>query len=183
MVRLNFGASHMERSPAVGSPCRQVHGAGNRRVGGPAGRGQFHQPGRSPWCCRETPRSDHYGVTEHFNEVFGDATPVVSYKGHLGNSGAASGLVELAASVLALQTGELPGTINCDKVAADCPVNVQVGAAAGDEAVRGEGDVHEPGAVAVAVVRRSDRSQRSAISRKPHGGRSGLPAAWHLTAG
>jgi 3-oxoacyl-[acyl-carrier-protein] synthase II len=60
-------------------------------------------------------------------EVFGDATPVVSYKGHLGNTGAAAGLVELAASALALQSGQRPGTINCDKVAADCPINVQVG--------------------------------------------------------
>jgi 3-oxoacyl-[acyl-carrier-protein] synthase II len=60
-------------------------------------------------------------------EVFGDALPVVSYKGHIGNTGAASGLVELLASVLALKTGDLPGTLNCDTVAADCPVNVHVG--------------------------------------------------------
>jgi 3-oxoacyl-[acyl-carrier-protein] synthase II len=58
-------------------------------------------------------------------EVFGDAVPVVSYKGHIGNTGAAAGLVELAVSVMALKTGELPGTINCDSIAADCLVNVQ----------------------------------------------------------
>ncbi len=59
-------------------------------------------------------------------EALGDV-PVVSYKGLMGNTGAASGLIELAASVLALQHGELPGTVNCDQVATDCPVNVHVG--------------------------------------------------------
>jgi 3-oxoacyl-[acyl-carrier-protein] synthase II len=92
------------------------------------------------------------------HEVFGDAVPVVSYKGLFGNTGAASGLVELAASILALQHGELPGTVNCDQIAADCPVNVHVGAPR---------KVTKPyvvkvtytdrGQCAVVVVRRSDQ--------------------------
>ncbi|OWK38145.1 beta-ketoacyl-[acyl-carrier-protein] synthase family protein [Fimbriiglobus ruber] len=61
-------------------------------------------------------------------EVFGDSVPVFAPKGHFGNTGAACGLVELAASVLALRRGELPGTLNCDTRAADCPVNVHTGA-------------------------------------------------------
>ena len=61
------------------------------------------------------------------HRVFGDKTPVVSYKGHLGNSSAASGLVELAASVLALREGVLPGTLNCDHPGSDCPIWVHTG--------------------------------------------------------
>lgn len=61
-------------------------------------------------------------------EVFGDAVPVFAAKGHIGNSGAASALVELAASVLALRDGVLPGTLNCENRAPDCPVLVHTGA-------------------------------------------------------
>jgi 3-oxoacyl-[acyl-carrier-protein] synthase II len=60
--------------------------------------------------------------------VFGADTPVFSAKGHLGNSGAASGLVELAASVLALKSGELPGTLNYTTPDPACPVRVHAGA-------------------------------------------------------
>jgi 3-oxoacyl-[acyl-carrier-protein] synthase II len=58
--------------------------------------------------------------------VFGDV-PVFAPRGHVGSSGAASGLVELAASVLALHHGQLPGTLNHAKAAADCPVKVHTG--------------------------------------------------------
>jgi 3-oxoacyl-[acyl-carrier-protein] synthase II len=58
--------------------------------------------------------------------VFGDV-PVFAPRGHLGSSGAASGLVELAASLLAFKHGRLPGTLNHAAPAADCPVRVHVG--------------------------------------------------------
>ena len=80
--------------------------------------------------------------------------PVVAYKGHIGSSGAASGLVELAASVLALHGGQLPGTINCPKVAADCPVSVQVGSRAVSKPAAVKISLTEMGQVAVAVIRR-----------------------------
>lgn len=60
-------------------------------------------------------------------DVFGDV-PVFAPKGHLGNSGAASGLIELAASVLALQHGLLPGTLNYTQPDDACPVAVTTGA-------------------------------------------------------
>lgn len=60
-------------------------------------------------------------------DVFGDVS-VFAPKGHLGNSGAASGLIELAASILALQHGQLPGTLNYTKPDDACPVNVTTGA-------------------------------------------------------
>jgi 3-oxoacyl-[acyl-carrier-protein] synthase II len=48
-------------------------------------------------------------------EVFADTrVPVFAAKGFVGHCGAASGAVELLFSVMALQEGSLPGTINCD---------------------------------------------------------------------
>jgi 3-oxoacyl-[acyl-carrier-protein] synthase II len=61
-------------------------------------------------------------------EVFGRATPVFAPLSRFGNLGAASGLSELACSVLALKYGQLPGTLNHDKPAADCPIAVHTGA-------------------------------------------------------
>lgn len=60
-------------------------------------------------------------------EVLGEV-PVFAPKGHLGNSGAASGLTELAASLLALQHGLVPGTLNYINPDVACPVNVTTGA-------------------------------------------------------
>jgi len=62
------------------------------------------------------------------SKVFGNKTPVVSYKAHLGNTGAAAGLLELAASVLAFQHGEVPGTINHHKPSDALPIWVHTGA-------------------------------------------------------
>lgn len=56
-------------------------------------------------------------------EVFGE-TPVFAPRGHFGSTGAASGLVELAASLLALHHGELPATRNFETRDTACPVNV-----------------------------------------------------------
>lgn len=81
--------------------------------------------------------------------------PVVAYKGHLGNTGTASGLVELAASVLALHGGELPGTINCPNVAADCPVSVQSGSRAVNKPTAVKISLTDAGQIAVAVVQKS----------------------------
>ena len=60
--------------------------------------------------------------------VFGADVPVYAPKGHFGNTGAAAGLLELAASVLALTHGELPGTPNHTTPDPGCPVRVHTGA-------------------------------------------------------
>ncbi len=60
-------------------------------------------------------------------DVFGTNIPVFAPKGHFGNTGAASGLIELAASVLALKHRALPGTLNCENRDPDCPVAVHTG--------------------------------------------------------
>jgi 3-oxoacyl-[acyl-carrier-protein] synthase II len=50
------------------------------------------------------------------------AVPVVSAKGHFGNLGAGSGVVECAASIAALDRGELFPLLNYEKPAPDCPI-------------------------------------------------------------
>lgn len=58
-------------------------------------------------------------------EVFGQATPVWAVKSYMGSLGAGSPLVELGASVLALQHGMLPPTLNYETADPACPVAVQ----------------------------------------------------------
>jgi 3-oxoacyl-[acyl-carrier-protein] synthase II len=60
-------------------------------------------------------------------EVFGDchpAVPVFAAKSYFGNLGAGSGTSELAASLLALQHGQLPATLNYEEPDPACPVTV-----------------------------------------------------------
>ncbi len=59
--------------------------------------------------------------------VFGQAVPVFAPLSRFGNLGAASALIELGCSVLALQHGELPGTLNHRVPDPACPVRVHVG--------------------------------------------------------
>ena len=55
--------------------------------------------------------------------VFGEgALPVMASKSHFGNLGAGSGMVELIASLLALQEGQIPGMMNLENPATDCPL-------------------------------------------------------------
>jgi 3-oxoacyl-[acyl-carrier-protein] synthase II len=62
-------------------------------------------------------------------EVFGlHGPPVFAAKGFIGHCGAAAGTVELLFSLLALQNGALPGSINCDHPDPECGVNVHTGA-------------------------------------------------------
>lgn len=60
-------------------------------------------------------------------EVFGREVRVFAPLSRFGNTGAASGIVELACSLLALQTGELPGTLNHTHPAEGCPIRVHTG--------------------------------------------------------
>lgn len=56
-------------------------------------------------------------------ERLGDA-PVTALKSYFGNLGAGTGAVEMIASVLALEAGEVPVTLNLDVPDPECPVNV-----------------------------------------------------------
>ena len=61
-------------------------------------------------------------------EVFGRDVPVFAPLSRFGNMGGASGIVELLCSVLALQHGELPGTLNHEHAFPGCPIAVHTGA-------------------------------------------------------
>jgi 3-oxoacyl-[acyl-carrier-protein] synthase II len=56
-------------------------------------------------------------------QVLGDV-PVTGLKSYFGNLGAGTGAVELAASVLALEHGQVPATLNYEHPDPECPVNV-----------------------------------------------------------
>ena len=61
------------------------------------------------------------------HDVFGDyarKVPVCGLKGFWGNSGAGDGALELAASLLALQHGTIPFTINTTEPDPACGLNV-----------------------------------------------------------
>jgi 3-oxoacyl-[acyl-carrier-protein] synthase II len=55
--------------------------------------------------------------------VLGDV-PVTAPKSYFGNLGGGSGAVEMAASVLALERGEVPATLNYDQPDPECPIHV-----------------------------------------------------------
>jgi len=57
------------------------------------------------------------------NRVLGNV-PVTSIKGQVGMPGAGAGALDVVVGMLALSENFIPGTINCDEVSADCPVNV-----------------------------------------------------------
>lgn len=64
-------------------------------------------------------------------EVFAgcrEPAPVFAAKSYFGHLGAASGTAELAASLLALQHGQLPPTLNYEVPDPDCPISVAAGA-------------------------------------------------------
>jgi 3-oxoacyl-[acyl-carrier-protein] synthase II len=58
-------------------------------------------------------------------EALGDAQiPVLAVKSYMGNLGTGASTTELAASLLALREGVVPGTLNHDQTDPDCPVLV-----------------------------------------------------------
>ncbi len=63
-------------------------------------------------------------------EVFGNGSrplPVFAAKSYIGNLGAGGSTVELAASLLAMNAGCVPPTLNYEQADPDCPVYVPVG--------------------------------------------------------
>ena len=72
-------------------------------------------------------RESDLGEAQAIHEVFGDygrKVPVVGLKGFWGNSGAGDGALELAASLLALQQGCVPFTLNTTEPDPECGLNI-----------------------------------------------------------
>lgn len=63
-------------------------------------------------------------IHDVFGPERGREIPVTALKSFLGNSGAGSGLQELAGSILGLSRGVIPFTLNYDTPDPKCPVNV-----------------------------------------------------------
>ncbi len=59
--------------------------------------------------------------------------PITSLKGQLGNSGAGSGFLEIAGSILALREGKIPGTLNCSSPDESLGIEVVAGQARATE--------------------------------------------------
>lgn len=77
-------------------------------------------------CASGHPRRDRYEA-EGLRRLLGihaDTTPVTAVKSYLGTTGSASGLCELAASLLALHHGVIPKTLNYSTPDAEAPLNV-----------------------------------------------------------
>ena len=71
--------------------------------------------------------AESQAILDVFGEELGRRIPVTAVKSFLGNSGAGSGLLELAASVIALSHGVIPYTLNYDTPDPACPLNVVAG--------------------------------------------------------
>jgi len=65
-------------------------------------------------------RQGDIAESEAIFNIFGGKTPVSSLKGHMGHTMAASGALELIASLEMLRRGELVPTLNLDEVDPDC---------------------------------------------------------------
>ena len=64
------------------------------------------------------------------HDVFGEhaaKVPVVGLKGYHGNAGASSGMLELAMSILSLQNGAIPYTLNTEQPDPELQLNVVTG--------------------------------------------------------
>jgi 3-oxoacyl-[acyl-carrier-protein] synthase II len=71
-------------------------------------------------------RTSDISEARAIRSVFGqhaDQLPVVAAKSYMGNSGAASGAIELAASLLALKYGRLFRVLNCEQLDPECPIS------------------------------------------------------------
>ena len=63
-------------------------------------------------------------ILEVFGPVLGRRIPVTAPKSFMGNSGAGSGTLELAASLVGLSHGLIPQTLNYQTPDPNCPLNI-----------------------------------------------------------
>jgi 3-oxoacyl-[acyl-carrier-protein] synthase II len=125
------GASIMARVLAAASRCEPVHN--EQPAKGSAIRASIavalEQAQLAPGDVGHV-NAHGFGTVPHdraeaqaIRAVLGDV-PVTAPKSYFGNLGAGSGAVEMAASVLALQHGKVPATLNYDQADPECPIRV-----------------------------------------------------------
>ena len=78
-------------------------------------------------------RQEALGIRDALGAV-ANTVPVTAAKSYFGNLGASSGMVELIASLLAIEKQQLFPILNCKKIDPDCPINPaqKVGLSPGD---------------------------------------------------
>lgn len=72
----------------------------------------------------EVDAAEAQAILDVFGDDLGRRIPVTAPKSFLGNSGAGSGLLELAASVIGLSHGVIPQTLNYETPDPRCPLNI-----------------------------------------------------------
>lgn len=76
---------------------------------------------------RESDVEESKAVIDVFGPDLGKRIPVTAPKSFMGNSGAGSGTLELAASIAGLSHGVIPHTLNYETQDPECPLNVVSG--------------------------------------------------------
>jgi 3-oxoacyl-[acyl-carrier-protein] synthase II len=77
---------------------------------------------------KEVDAAEAQAILDVFGDDWGRKIPVTAAKSFLGNAGAGSGTLELAASLVGLAHGVIPATLNYDTPDPECPLNVVHGA-------------------------------------------------------
>lgn len=73
---------------------------------------------------KDVDTAEAQAILDVFGEDLGKRIPVTALKSFMGNSGAGSGLLELAGSVVSLTHGVIPPTLNYDTPDPSCPLNI-----------------------------------------------------------
>ena len=119
------GVATAERQAFSGErmPARHPHVAAALRSANlnPAGIGHINAHGVG---MPDVDMFEAQAILDVFGADAGRKIPVTALKSFLGNSGAGSGLLELAGSIVGLSQGVIPFTINYDTPDPACPVNV-----------------------------------------------------------
>ena len=76
---------------------------------------------------RVTDVEEAKAILDVFGDDLGRKIPVTALKSYLGNSGAGSGMMELAGSLLGLVNGVIPATLNYETPDPECPLNIVSG--------------------------------------------------------
>lgn len=76
---------------------------------------------------READIAESQAIMDVFGDDLGRRIPVTALKSFIGNSGAGSGLLEMAGSIVALSKGVIPYTLNYDTPDPECPLNIVAG--------------------------------------------------------
>jgi 3-oxoacyl-[acyl-carrier-protein] synthase II len=130
------GAKIWGRVLGTGSSCVMSlqHGANCRLALANAMRGALRDAGLEPHQIghinahglgtKDCDIAESQAILDVFGDDLGRRVPVTAMKSFLGNSGAGSGLLELAASVIGLSHGVIPYTLNYETPDPACPLNI-----------------------------------------------------------